>query len=106
MRTGYYALRGHGKENFREKFNKDKERLRYLLDFLLNLYVIALKKEEKPNKKKLVGDFASFLTMVFAEIMPFAYKKKLGVKDDYGAFADYTLKLIKRDFKEPSLLKK
>lgn len=94
-----------GKDKLMEKFNFNQERLRYLLDFLLNLYFISAKKKKETSKEKIVGDFSTYLTRVAAEIAPFLREGELGIKRDYREFADYTFKLIKRDLGEPSLVK-
>lgn len=105
IRLDSRIMQEHGKAKLMERWNFNQERLRYLLDFLLNLYFISVKKKKGANKEKLIGDFSTFLTRVFAEIVPFVEEKKLGIKRDYKEFADYTIKLIKRDLDEPSLIK-
>lgn len=85
------------KNDHKKLLNRNEQRLRYFLDFLLNLYSISLKQTR--NKQKSVRDFSDYLTRVFGELLPSISEERMGVKRDYKKFYNYTLKLITRNRK-------
>lgn len=78
------------------KFND--ERLKHLLDFLLDLQFTKkdIKDKSEYERNKLIKDFSDYLAQVIGEIIPFHTEETLGVKRDAKKLAEYTINLIKR----------
>lgn len=101
LRLDVDKLKKKGKVDVEEQIGAAHEKIRYFLEFLLNLYSVSLKKKKSINKKKSISDFSTFLARVISEIVPMD-EKRSGVKTDYREFAAYLLKLIMRDLDDQS----